>query len=145
MKMKFAYRIIALFFIVAICFVVFKNINAVDDETSFRGVSNKPYAVYTDKKNALNKASDVVSDVIKNNDALSPSNLNLAKYYEKVVDDEDKKFYAANAPVPVLFSDEEKVEEVEEGESASMRNYKIGILFIIRCFIIFAIQILYIL
>lgn len=123
-KEKLIYRVIALAFIAAVCFVVFKNLNAIDDETSFRGVSNKPYAVYTDKKNALNNASQVVSDVINKNDALSPTNLNLAKYYEKVVDDEDRKFYAANAPVPVLFSDEVKEEEVDDGESAAFQIYE---------------------
>lgn len=90
-KEGFIYKVIAILFLAAIFFVVIKNINALEDEASFKAISKKPYEVSTDKKNAFNRASNVINNVVLENNAIGPSNLNLAKNYSNVVDDEDKK------------------------------------------------------
>lgn len=120
---KCIYRLLILCGIFLLIFLGYKMVNNINDEQSFMGVSRKPYKNVSDKDDALNTAYSIINDVAVNNDDLDPTNLNLAKVYKQVEDDEDKKYFAANAPIPVV-SDEDKEAEVTELKSSAFQIYE---------------------
>ena len=80
-KEKFIYRLIIIIAIFISIFLVYKVVVELNDEDTFRAVSRKPYKNVSDKVDALNLALSRVGDVALTNDALNPSNLNLAKVH----------------------------------------------------------------
>ena len=120
---KTIYRLLIIIVIACLLFLGYKIASSLNDEQSFRSISHKPYKVNSDKDDALNSAYEIIDDVSSNNDAFDPTNLNLAKVYKYVEDDEDKKYFATNAPIPVL-SDEDKVAETTELKSSAFQVYE---------------------
>ena len=122
-KEKTIYRLLIIVAIACLLFLGFKIANSLNDEQSFRSISHKPYKVISDKDDALHSAYGIIDDVTSSNDAFDPTNLNLAKVYKYVEDDEDKNYFANNAPIPVL-SDEDKVAETTELKSSAFQIYE---------------------
>ena len=122
-KEKTIYRLLIIVAIACLLFLSFKIANSLNDEQSFRSISHKPYKVISDKDDALHSAYGIIDDVTSSNDAFDPTNLNLAKVYKYVEDDEDKNYFANNAPIPVL-SDEDKVAETTELKSSAFQIYE---------------------
>lgn len=120
---KFIKRLLILVLIFISCILLYRIVNSVSDKSNFHSISRKPYKYVTDKEDVLNEAYYRVYNANENNDSLSPSNLNLAKVYKTVEDDEDKKYFAANAPIPVV-SDEEKLFEVDTSKSSAFQIYE---------------------
>ena len=117
------YIILAILLLAAITLIGRKALSSINDISSFRAVSRKPYRISSDKDDALTDAYNSIKMEQANNDALSPTNLNLAKNYQVVVDDEDRKFFAENAPIPAM-SDEEKEVEEEPPKTAAFQIYE---------------------
>ena len=101
------YKLLSVLLIVSVIFISMKIYNENADSKEFHGVSKKAWEMFSDKTKALNNASNILKDANDKNDVLSPTNLNLAKSRIQVVDDTDKKFFADNAPIPVM-TDEDK-------------------------------------
>lgn len=120
---KIIYRLLIIFGIFCISLLIYKVFNHIDDEKSFRTVSRKPYKDISDKNEALNSAFEIIDGASSENSSLDPSNLNIAKVYHKVEDAEDKNYFAANSPVPIL-SDEDKVAEDDGTKSAAFQIYE---------------------
>lgn len=120
---KWIYRFLIIATIFCFVYLIKKVYSSLDDEQSFKSVSHKPYKDLSDKEEALNVAYDMIDGVYSNNDNLSPTNLNLAKVYKTVEDDEDRKYFAANAPIPIV-SDEYKEEEDNELKSSAFQIYE---------------------
>ena len=114
---KYTYRVLIIFGIFILSFLVYKIFVSLNDNDTFRSVSRKPYKTISDKEDALNNAYGIISELSSNNDSLSPTNLNLAKVYKEVIDDEDRRYYADNAPVPVTF--DEDIEDIETEVNSS--------------------------
>lgn len=122
-KEKTIYRLLIIIAIACLLFLGFKVASSLNDEQSFRSVSHKPYKIISDKDDALHSAYGIIDEVSANNDAFDPTNLNIAKIYKYVEDDEDKNYFANNAPIPVL-SDEDKVAETTELKSSAFQIYE---------------------
>ena len=122
-KEKTIYRLLIIIAIACLLFLGFKVASSLNDEQSFRSVSHKPYKTISDKDDALHSAYGIIDDVSASNDAFDPTNLNIAKIYKYVEDDEDKNYFANNAPIPVL-SDEDKVAETTELKSSAFQIYE---------------------
>ena len=120
---KTIYRVLVIAGIICVCFLINKIANSLNDEQSFRSVSHKPFKTVSDKEDALNSAYSIIENVSSENDNLDPTNLNLAKVYKFVEDDEDRNYYATNAPIPVI-SDEDKVAETTELKSSAFQIYE---------------------
>ena len=120
---KTIFRLIIIFSIFCVAVLVHKIIFSLNDVQSFRSVSHKPYKNVSDKEDALYNAYSIIDEVSSNNDGLDPTNLNIAKVYKYVEDDEDRNYYATNAPIPVV-SDEDKVAETTELKSSAFQIYE---------------------
>ena len=120
---KTIYRVLVIAGIICVCFLINKIANSLNDEQSFRSVSHKPFKTVSDKEDALNSAYSIIENVSSENYNLDPTNLNLAKVYKFVEDDEDRNYYATNAPIPVI-SDEDKVAETTESKSSAFQIYE---------------------
>ena len=115
------YKLLILCLIVTTIFISINIYNENADSRDFRGVSKKPFTFYSDKEKALNDASDIIKKASLNNDMLSPTNLNLAKSNIPVPDDDNKKFFAENAPIPIMTDeDKEKIENVSMSTAESI-------------------------
>lgn len=108
---SFTYKLLAILFAVAIFYVVFINFTQYDDKKDFLAVSKKPDNITSDKDDAITSAHKTISDVVISNDALIPTNLNIAKMYGDVVDRDATSFYSAYVPIPVM-SDEDMKNEI---------------------------------
>lgn len=120
---KTLYRLLAIIGIICVCFLINKVVNSLNDEQSFRSVSHKPFKYVSDKDDALNAAYSILENVSSENNDLDPTNLNLAKVYKYVEDDEDRNYFASNAPIPVL-SDEDMVAETTDMKSSAFQIYE---------------------
>ena len=109
------------FYIVCIVFaimIIVKLVSSINDQQSFRSVSLKPAKITSDKTEALHLSYENISNLSESNDLLDATNLNLSKIYTFVEDDEDKKYYATNAPIPVTLDEDVSVETDDTKSSA---------------------------
>ena len=120
---KFILRLLIVFAIFIAILLPIKIVNNISDVTSFHSISKKPNKVISDKQESLNNAYERIREIVDNNDALSATNLTLAKVYTEVIDDEDKRYFAENAPVPIL-NDEDMGKYEENDKSAAFQIFE---------------------
>ena len=126
-KDELIYKLLIMVFIFIIGFLVYKVVNNIGEVDTFKSISKKQFKEISNKDEALNIAYEKIGDVSQTNYGLSPTNLNIAKMYKIVNDDEERNFYKENSPVPVTIDsiiedkkdgEEEEVEIVEPKTSA---------------------------
>lgn len=99
---KFVYRLLILIFVFAVSYVVYNFYTTLDDNQDFIVTSKKPDNTTSDKDKAILEAIKTVSDVKNNNNALSPTNLNISKMYGEVADKDTTSYYSAYVSIPVV-------------------------------------------
>lgn len=116
---------LAIIFVFCFVIVITKVVSSLNDQDSFHSVSLKEYKYISDKTEALNNAYSIVSDVKEREEEIDPTNLNIAKLNEKVIDDEDIRLAALNRnlPIPVTL-DEEKPSEESGNKSTAFQIYE---------------------
>ena len=90
---------------------VVKNSSEIE---TFKTASKKPFKEITNKEEALKDAYGEIEKASLTNEILSSTNLNIAKMYKVVKDDEDINFFKENSPIPVTIDSIIEEDESEE-------------------------------
>ncbi len=129
-KETLIYRLLILISIFVFAFLIDKIVRNANELETFRTVSKKPFKVVSNKEEALKNAYGEMEKASLANDILSPTNLNIAKIYDIVKDDEEINFYKNNSPVPVTIdsiieeTESEEEEETEEVKTSAFQIYE---------------------
>lgn len=114
----FTYKLLAIIFIVIFFYVAYENYITIDDKKDFIVMSKKPDNVTSDKEDAVVNAKNIINDVFKKNEAMLPTNLNIAKMYGEVTDNDATTLYSAYVPIPVVSDEVMKSETTFESNVA---------------------------
>ena len=118
----FFYKLVAIVIVGIIIYVAIQVLHNTDDSADFTVVSSKPYNNTSAKDNAIEKAYSSIDEVIAENDALLPTNLNINKMYKEIKDNDTSNLYSVYVPIPVV-SDEDMQSDVDVNLNVAYQIY----------------------